>query len=94
MNSSGKVILIYVAPAEEGGRPVFLLRVFVNPNVEMGNSFKEKTEPLFVLRQSVLKMGGYSFSAFKKNQHEIFMVGEEINSRKIPPYTYGQLHLR
>lgn len=58
-------------PVEEGerGGPVFLLRIFANTNIEMGSSLEEKTEPLVVLKQSRLKVGGHSFSAFEKYQH-------------------------
>lgn len=56
------------APAEEGGGHVFLLRVFANMNMEMENSLTENTDSLFVLKPSRWRVGGYSFSAFEKNQ--------------------------
>lgn len=58
-----------MAPAEKGGGPVFLLRIYADTNMEMESSLKEKTEPLFAPKQSRLKVGGYSFSAFEKNKH-------------------------
>lgn len=79
------------APAEEGGH-VFLLRVFANMNMEMENSPKENTDPLFVLKPSRWRVGGYSFLPLRKISSEFFWVSGKCQYPENPPD--GQLHLR